>query len=1018
VIFKNTRKIIIGRRQNNVIVAKGEKKLDFIRGSNQLFSEYKPRYKVFHELMKIRMKNILIVSSIYDSFLLEEDGRLSDQVYEEFRNLNLRTLPRITRVSLASEALELIKKEDFDLVITMSRVGDINPFTFGEKVKNIKNIPVVLLLNSIVEIKYLPEKSKRKYVDRIFVWNGDSKLFVAIVKHLEDKFNIDNDIKIANVRVFIFVEDSIRHYSLLLPELYGEIMKQTHRLILEGSNDYLDLLKMRIRPKILLAETYEEAVEYFSKYKDNVLGVITDVEFPRNGVLDKNAGINFIKMIKKETKNLPVILQSSKEEYQKIADELACFFIYKGSHEIISALNKWLLERVGFGDFIFRDEKGKELGRAKDIIDFYEQLKVIPYESLKYHGKNDHFSGWLNARGEFDVAEALKPRKVSEFTDEELRDFLLENFRRIVVEKTKGIVNDFNKDSYHPEILFLRLRPGSLGGKGRGVAFLMFLIHSFKLQNLFPNVIITIPKTIVIGTDEFDKFMSDNNLYEFAHKPNVTDEQIKEKFVKAKLSSSLREDLQFLLKDLKKPLAIRSSSLLEDSAYQPFAGIFETYMLPNNNPDNKKRLNQLCTAIKLVYASPFLKLARTYAELIDMTVEQSKMAVVIQEVVGKRYDGRYYPNFSGTASSFNFYPIGHYMKSEDMIASVALGLGRYVVEGGQSIRFSPKYPKVNYYADIKELLNQSQNSFYAIDMEKDEFDIETTDPYVKKYNLTRAIKDGTLTKIADTYDFNSETLRTGYYQKGSPVITFNQQLKLEIFPLAEIVNTMMEIGEKAMGSSIEIEFAGNFRSNKEEKDQFYMLQIRPFLLQEELEFEDYSMIQKDKIILFSNTVSGNLIRKDIKDIVFVRPETFDKTKTLEIAQEIDELNAILSDKNLPYILIGFGRWGTADRFLGIPVKWTNINGAIAIVEASTADFSVDFSQGSHFFSSIVAGNLGYLYIKHNLEKHVINWEWLREQKIVEEKKYVVHVQTEVPLIVRVDAKRKEGMVFLPSSSKE
>ncbi|MHA1401058.1 MAG: PEP/pyruvate-binding domain-containing protein [Candidatus Heimdallarchaeaceae archaeon] len=984
----------------------------------RFFTEYKPKYKVFYELMSIRMRNILVVSSIYDSFLLEEDGRLSDQVYEEFRNLNLRTLPRITRVSLASDALKLLSERDFDLVITMRRVGDMDAFTFGQEVKKIKNIPVILLLNSVVEIKYIPDRDKRGGIDRIFVWNGDSKIFVAIVKHLEDQYNADFDTQTANVRVFIFVEDSIRFYSLLLPELYGEIMRQTHRLILEGGNDYHDLLKMRIRPKILLAETYKEAMEYFKRYKNNVMGVICDVEFPHNGILDKTAGFSFVQKIREETINLPTVLQSSKDAHRKKAEELGCYFIYKSSQDILSSLNKWLLDWVGFGDFVFRDVNGKEIDRAKDVIEFYEKLHVVPIESLKYHGKNDHFSGWLHARGEFEIAEALKPRKVSEFTDQELREFLLEHFRKIVTEKTRGIVNDFSRESYHPEILFLRLRPGSLGGKGRGLAFLMFLLNSFKIQEEFQEIEIGIPKTVVIGTDEFDKFMKENNLYDVAHKPGVSDDEIKEKFVKAKLSNSIKEDLEFILKDLNKPLAVRSSSLLEDSAYQPFAGIFETYMVPNNETNIKKRLTHLCTAIKLVYASPFLKLARSYAELTEQTVEESKMAVVIQEVVGREHNNRYYPDFSGTASSYNFYPFGDYMKPEDRIASVALGLGRYIIEGENAIRFCPKYPRIDYFTDVKQFLNQSQLFFYAIDLENDKFDINKTDPYVRKYNLSDAIIDGTLKRVADTYDFHSEALRPGYFGTGSPVITFSQQLKMDTFPLAKLVSRIMSVGERAMGCSIEIEFAGNFGRTPKEKDKFYMLQIRPFLQQEELNMEEIDTVNKDQIVIFSNNVSGNLIRKDICDIVYVKPDAFNKVKTLEIVKEIDYINAKLVRENRPYILIGFGRWGTADRFLGIPVQWPNISGAITIIEASLKDFNIDFSQGSHFFSSIVAGNLGYLYVKHNSKKHYINWDWLNQQEIVEEKEYIRHIKTKTQMILRIDAKRREGMLIKPEENKQ
>ena len=973
--------------------------------AESFFLEYKPKYKIFYELMSKRMRNVLLVSSIYDSFMLEEDGRLSDQIYEEFQNLNLRTLPRITRVSSANEALDLLEENDFDLVITMRRLGDMDAFSFGANVKSIKDIPVILLLNSVVEIKYLPEYEKRKGIDRVFVWNGDSKIFVAIIKHLEDKFNADYDTQHANVRVFIFVDDSIRFYSLLLPELYGEIMRQTHRLLSEGTNDFQDLLKMRIRPKILLAENYEEALSYYERYKDNLMGVISDIEFPVDGKLNKDAGFLFAKKLKEENSNLPIVLQSNKEFYREEAEEMGCFFINKRLHGMMWDLRKWLLDYVGFGDFIFRNQDGEVFGKANDVITFYNKLSEVPVDSLVFHGKNDHFSNWLNARGEFEIAETLKPRKVSEFTKEELKAFLLKTINELVIEKTTGIINDFSRENYHPAILFTRLRPGSLGGKGRGIAFLMFLLNSFMIDTEFKDVVVEIPKTIVIGTDEYDKFMEENNLYKFALS-DASDDKVKRKFADAKLSDSIISDLQFLLTDLKGPLAVRSSSLLEDSAYQPFAGIFDTYMIPNNQVDKKDRVKQLCTAIKLVYASQFLKLAKSYAETIQQTVEESKMAVVIQEVVGQEHNKRFYPDFSGTASSYNYYPFGDYMKSEDRIAHIALGLGKTIVEGEASVRFCPRYPKINFFSTPDILLEQSQKYYYGIDLSGG-----AVNNYVKSLNLSDAIKDECLTKIADSYDFESDTLREGFFGEGSPVITFSQQLKHSIFPLAELVERILKIGERALGSSIEIEFAGNFKKLPDENNVFSILQIRPFLQQEVLLTEDYTSVNMSQILAYSNHVSGNLLRKDIRDIVYVNPETFDKTQTLEMVEEIDSLNSLLTKEDRPYLLIGFGRWGTADRFLGIPVKWSNISGTRAIIETSLEDFTVDFSQGTHFFHNIVTANIGYFYIKHNQENHFIDWDWLKSKIPAHKLKYVNHVTLEEPLIVRIDAKNKEGMII-------
>lgn len=962
--------------------------------------------------MAKRMRNVLLVSSIYDSFMLEEDGRLSDQIYEEFQNLNLRTLPRITRVSSAKRALEILQERNFDLVITMRRIGDLEAFSFGKSVKQTYDIPVILLLNSVVELNYLPPKDKQEGIDRVFVWNGDSKIFVAIIKHLEDKMNADYDTEVGQVRVFIFVDDSPRFYSLLLPELYSEIMRQTHRLISEGTNDFQDLLKMRIRPKILLAETYEEAMEYYEKYKSYVMGVISDIEFPQNGKLNKNAGFKFVEKIKKQSSNMPVILQSSKVHYREKAAKAGLYFIHKKSHGMIWDLRKWLLEYVGFGEFKFRLPNGKIVGKANDVIDFHKEISTVPIESLVYHGENDHFSNWLSARGEFEIANVLKPRKVSEFQIDELREFLLETIEKIVIEKTHGIINDFSRINYHSEILFLRLRPGSLGGKGRGIAFLMFLLNSFLLKDESPDVSIQIPKTIVIGTDEFDKFMEDNDLYEVSLS-NASDENIKERFVEANLSESIKSDLEFLLLNLAGPLAVRSSSLLEDSAYQPFAGIFDTYMIPNNSSDLKTRAEQLYQAIKLVYASSFLKQSKSYAETIGQTVEESKMAIVIQQVVGKHYNNRFYPNFSGTASSYNFYPFGTHMKPDDRIAHLALGLGKTIVNGEISVRFCPKYPKVNFYSTPDVLLNQSQKEFYAINLDSEQFDTTVDDPFTEKFDLVDAIADGTLAEIADNYDFNSQVLSSGYYGENSPIITFNKQLKLESVPFPKIIERILSLGEKTMGCSIEIEFAGNFKENPNDITKFYILQIRPFLLQEILFQEDLEPIAENQKLAFSTHVSGYISREDIRDIVYIIPDKFDKMQTLEIVKELDIINAKLIKEKKPYLLIGFGRWGTADRFLGIPTKWNNINGAKVIIESEKEDFQIDFSQGSHFFQNIVASNIGYLFLKHNFKDHLFDWKWLLQQKPQFEKEFIRHVRLNKPLKVIINAQKREGTIIKP-----
>ncbi len=977
--------------------------------------EYQPKYKIFHELMTKRINKVLLVSSYYDNFILEEDGRLSDQVFEQFHNLNLRTLPSITRVASANEALKLVKEKEFDLVITMRRLGDIDAFDLGQNIKKICDIPVVMLLNNASVIPYLPDRSKRQGIDRIFLWNGDSTVFVAIIKHLEDLLNVAHDTEVGLVRVIIVVEDSIRYYSLFLPLIYSELMKQTHRLISAGINDFYNLLQMRARPKILLAETYEEAMEYYHSYKKYVIGVISDVRFFKEGKEDKEAGLMFINEVKKNNLTLPTALQSSELQNKKRAKEIGAYFIHKKSRRLLKSLRDFMLKYLGFGDFFFQLADGTVVGQARNILELYQAISVVPSESLVYHGSHDHFSGWLMNRAEFAIAQKIKPVKVTDFTEAELRDFLLKSINAILVEKTGGVVHDWDRESHHPAIRFTRLRPGSLGGKGRGIAFLQFLLNTFLLaDDLSQNFDIRIPKTFVIGTDEFDRFMQENDeLYDIALS-DTSDEDIKNSFLKAMVSKSLIDDLRIILKDLTGPLSVRSSSLFEDSQYQPFAGIFETYFLPNNQ-EMDVRVRLLCDAIKLVYSSSFLKRAKSYAETTDQSVEESKMAVVIQQVVGREHPTKLsYPSFSGVASSYNYYPIS-YMKPTDRIAFLAIGLGKTIVDGGLALRFCPKYPEISFFSTQDQLLENSQKEFFAIDLASVEGDFinKGENSFLIKKSVFDANRD-ILSNVADTYDYNDQVLRNGYYGEGTPVVTFNNQLKYKTIPLVEVISKTLELGEKAMGCSVEIEFAGNFQAIQKKRTTLYLLQIRPFIEQDELLSEELESVPKSEMIAYSTQISGNRIIKDIRDIVYVKPEAFDKLKTQEMVKEIDQINQILRTQEIPYILLGFGRWGTFDRFLGIPVKWNNISGAQVMIETGLDAFHVEHSQGSHFFQNITTANIGYFFIKYSSKIDFIDWDWLKGQKnIITEAEFIRHIRTESPLFVKIDGRKREGIIVKP-----
>ncbi|MHA2018653.1 MAG: PEP/pyruvate-binding domain-containing protein, partial [Promethearchaeota archaeon] len=815
--------------------------------------DYKPKYQIFHSLMKKRIKEILLVSSAYDNFILEEDGRLSDQIYAEFHDLNLRTLPHITRVSSAVDALEQLKKKDFDLVVTMRRLFDLDPYEFGKQIKEIRDIPVVLLLTSLSDINFIPDFTKSKEgIDLTFLWNGDSAIFISLTKLLEDRMNIEEDTENGLVRVIIIIEDNIRFYSLYLPLIYSEIMRQVQLLIHEGVNDYYRLLQMKARPKIILTHTYEDAMEFYEKYKNYVIGIISDIEFPRNHKLDRDAGIEFIKSIKEGAPTIPAILQSSNLECQNKAYGIGAHFIYKNSKTLLEDIRNYMVRYMGFGDFVFRLEDGHEVGRASNLREFKEQIQKVPIESLYFHASHDNFSGWLMARGEFRIASIIKSKHVDDFkSDEMIRKFLLDSVQYLLSQQ-KNVVTDFRRVNYNPDSNFIRLRPGSLGGKGRGLAFLMFLLNPYNISK-FPNVEIKIPQTIAIGTDEFDHFMTKNKLYEMALSEDLDEEDLYQNFKKAKLSRSLREDLKIILKDWKyHPIAIRSSSIVEDSQFQPFAGIFGTYMISNQERDLNSRLDRVYEAIKMVYASTFSRSAKMSSEALNLRIDEVKMGVIIQKVVGVKYEnsGYFYPNFSGTASSFNYYPVGK-MESKNGIAFVALGLGRIIVNGGISRMFCPNYPKLNIYSDVNERIRNSQTEFYAINLLKKAKHVMNEESYLSKLNIVDAKEDGSLNQIADTYDINNNVLQPGYWNESSdpPVITFNQQILYDkTLPLPNLIKDILKLGEKAMGSPVEIEFAANFRKSKNEKHSFYLLQIRPSIEIPMKELGEMEIVEKEEIL--------------------------------------------------------------------------------------------------------------------------------------------------------------------------
>ncbi len=975
-----------------------------LKDLNYYYKKFKFGEDNFHNLIKRRVRTILLVSTFYDAFIFEQDGRLSDQLFGEYRSLNLSTAPRIISVPTGEEALKVFDDYNFDLVITMLRIGDLGPCELASKIKEKnKDIPVLLLLNirnDIIKIDY----NNLKNIDDVFVWNGETTLFLAMVKLVEDRWNLENDTKRNLVRVILLVEDSIEYYSMFLPLLYKQVMMQTHKLITEEVNDKNKLLRFRARPKVILCHTYEDALEIYNNYKDYIITVISDTRYPVNGVLDNEAGVKLIKYLQNDNYNGPIMLQSSDESNRKKAEELGVLFLNKYSKTLLKDIENFIVKNLGFGDFVFRDENGKVIAKAHSMREFEELLKTIPDSSLLYHSKNNHFSAWLTAHGEFLAAKYIQPMKVEDFkSTKELRDFLINIFITIRKLKNRGKIIDFNPNLLDMDESIVRLKTGSLGGKGRGLAFLNTLIISMEFEKYYNDIAVKIPQTFIIGTDEFDEFLLNNDI-DMAVTQN-TDDEIKQIFLKGELSEELKEKLRILLKKIKYPLAVRSSALLEDSQMQPFAGVYETFMIPNINEDLEIRLKHLYEAIKLVFASVFLEHTRQYIETINFKLEEEKMAIIIQEIAGCTHEHYFFPHISGVAQSYNYYPIS-YLKNSDGIATIALGMGKSVVEGDASFKFCPAYPKVDILPQ-EELLKVSQTDFWAVNLANDDFDLSKgEDITYARLSIKDADRMGVLKNIASVWDYYSNRLVDNPFAQGPKVITFSGILKHNAFPLADIVHDILQIGAHAMGCSVEIEFAVEMEAHphKNKKPTFYILQIRPLTVDTKEVKIDLDKINKKDLFLLTYHSMGNGVYTGIYDIVFIDKEQFDNTQTQEMVYEIEKLNAKLRDEKHEYILIGPGRWGTRDRFLGIPVKWAQINKAKVIIEVALDGFNIDSSQGTHFFHNIISNNVGYFTVNSS-SKDFIDWDWLKSQKVIEKTKHFNHIRLDKPLIIKIDGKK-------------
>ncbi len=986
--------------------------------SRKLLQKFLDRHNaerdVFHDLMPFKVKEILLVANLYDAYSIEGEGRFSDHMLGEYYQMSLTSIPRVTGVSGEEEAFTRLKARHYDMIIIMIGVDKESPMVMCKKIKDkYPYIPTSLLLNNPGDVPFVKkQKSLGVPFDTYFVWTGESKVFFAMVKLLEDKVNVDNDTKKGLTRVILIVEDSAGYYSSYLPMLYTLVMEQTKNLIEDVSTDELyKVLKLRARPKVLLALNYEDSISIYNKYKDSLLCVISDMRFPKNGLLHDTAGFELIQHIKKDLPNLPAVLQSSDPENARYAHILKSNFINKNSESLLQDLKSFINYYLGFGHFVYRDNKGRQIAVAKSMKEFEAYLQTVPEDSLVYHSMKNHFSLWLMARGEVKIAKLINPISVSDFNSlKELREFLIDIIRKRRREMNKGKVVNFEESAVIDETNVVSLSGGSLGGKGRGLAFVNTLIYSFELGRLLPGINIKTPVTAIIGTDEFDMFMDRNHLWDKV-KEEKDFEVLQKLFLNGSLSYTLEKELKIFIRLINKPLAVRSSSLFEDSMSQPFSGIFGTYLLPNNNQDPEIRFKQLSEAIKLVFSSIYSKNSRTYFEAINYKVEQEKMAIVIQSVVGNRFENVFYPHISGTAQSFNFYPVAH-MTPQDGFAVVAVGLGQYVVEGERAFRFSPAYPSLDIISH-KDLYKNSQVRFYAVDMAKQQLNLlEGETAGLITLDISQAEKHGTLQHSASVLNSDNDTITPGLDVPGPRVVNFADILKYDYVPLASTLKIVLDVVTEAFGTPVEIEFAVDLKKDEAGKASFYLLQIKPLVGSGAGYSIDPESICTDDLLLVTRKSMGNGVINDISDLIYLEPEKFNNMLTNEMANEIDSMNDKMLKENRRYVLLGPGRWGTKDRFLGIPVAWPQISQAKVIVEVSLPNFHLDASLGSHFFHNVTSMNVGYFSINQGTNDGSIKWEKLKEQNLIENGKFFRHIRFEKPLLIRMDGKKGMAVISM------
>jgi CheY-like chemotaxis protein len=978
-------------------------------------------HTAFNLLMQMRIGKVLLICSNYDAFMLEDDGRIDEQIFNEYVSLNLRYPPVFIQASSAREAFGILEREKIDLVIEMLNIEDIDPFELARQIKaKYPKIPIVTLTHFSREVSVRFQKEDLSAIDYIFSWLGNADLLLAIIKLIEDKMNAEHDVEVIGVQTILLVEDSIRFISSYLPVLYKVILVQSREFAVEALNEHQRMLRMRGRPKVLLATTFDEAVSIYQKYKFNMLGIISDVDFKRNPASREKGqlGIEFCKLVRSEDEFMPFLLQSSDIAVSDRAKELGIGFMHKNSKNLSHELTTFIVENFAFGDFIFRNpETFEEVGRAADLQALQQEILKIPEEVLAFHSGRNDFSKWLNARAIFPVAQMFKYLRREDFQSlDDMRNYLFESISNFRLSKGRGIIAKFDREKFDEYLLFTRIGDGSIGGKARGLAFINSVIEKHHIFNKYPGVAITIPRTVVLSTDIFDEFMVENSLYKVALK-DLPDEKILEHFLAASLPRWVKGDLESFVQVLENPVAVRSSSKLEDSHYQPFAGIYSTYMVPCDRKDRRNMVSLLSMAIKSVYASVFYRGSKAYMAATSNVIDEEKMGIILQEVCGTSYEGKFYPTLSGVARSINFYPIEP-EKAEDGIVVIAYGLGKYLMDGGCGLRFSPKFPrKVIQLSNPELVLKDTQKEFFAVDLDPSSFVAAVDDgANLLKLRFSEAEKDASFKYAASTYDLQNDMIRDGIQGNGKRVITFAPILNYNKIPLPEIITDLLRTCQREMNNPIEIEFAVNLDTPAGEPAIFNFLQIRPIVLNDQSLSFNLDRVVPEETIIFSESALGNGVFTDLHDFVYIKPKTFDAAKSGGIAKMIEEINDRFIREGKNYILAGPGRWGSTDPWLGIPTKWTQISAARVIIEAGLENYRIDPSQGTHFFQNITSFRVGYFTVNPFINDGYFDLEYLDNQPAKIDNEFLRQVHFRDPLRVEVDGKTNKGVIYKPSNS--